>query len=356
MKEIDKHFFKAIDEKVFPSASLLVFRSDEVLYSAIYGRFTYDSDVLVSEDSLYDIASLTKPLVTSLSIAYLFQSNELKLDNEMGHYFSEYKRPEKLGITIRDLLSHRSGLPSYKEYFKCIPEERWGSQIARDEIFRYALNEGIEDRGRTVYSDIDFIILGYLIEVISSVSLRDFFKDYITKHLNLSDSDFCGNFGFRKEKKMVPVSNGFIGVDDENARALGGISGHSGLFSNCKDIHKILCEVFNSYNDLDYKLFKPPTIRELLKKSNDFINGMFRGGFDTPIEVGSQYGDYFKGDVIAHLGFTGTSFVMDLKSGFGIILLTNRVCPDRTNFKIKEFRRYIHNILSEIFLLGRREV
>ncbi len=353
MKEIDELFDKAINDKIFPSASLLVFEKENILYKNVYGTLSYESGIKAGRAHLYDVASLTKPLVTSLLIAFLIQRNELKPGNELAYYFKEYKRPDKLGITVMEMLSHRSGLPAHREYFRNIPEERWGSGIARDEIINLALNEEIGERGKTLYSDIDFIILGYLTEVVSTVSLRDFYAENILKPLSLTASDFCGNSRFRNESLMVPVSGGFVGVDDENSRAMGGIAGHSGLFSNAEEIYRMLLELYNSYNDLDYKIFKPSIVRELLRLSNDFLPGMFRGGFDTPVESGSQYGDYFTGDVIAHLGFTGTSFVMDLGSGFGIILLTNRVCPDRNNFRIRDFRREIHNHISRIFLRSR---
>ncbi|MCX7943773.1 MAG: beta-lactamase family protein [Deltaproteobacteria bacterium] len=349
MKEIDGLFYKAIEDMVFPSASLLVFEKEKILYQNIYGSFTYEDKRPVDKESLYDIASLTKPLVVSLLLAFLYQMDEIDLEDELGFYFKEYKKPEKLGITIREMLNHRSGLPSYREYFKEIPEDRWGLPIARDVIIRNVLNENIENRGKTVYSDIDFIILGYLIEIVTTTCLREFFIESIAKPLALRSSDFCGNQQFRKEDRMVPVSENYIGVDDENSRAMGGIAGHSGLFSTVDEVHKILLEVFNSYNNKDFRIFKPPVMREVLKKSNDFQSGLFRGGFDTPLLEGSQYGDYFLGETIAHLGFTGTSFAIDLNSGFGIILFTNRVCPDRTNMKIREFRRLIHNTLCQIF-------
>ncbi len=350
MRDIDDLFLKAIEDKVFPSASLMVFRQNEILYKNYYGTFSYENRKSVDKESLYDIASLTKPLVVSLLIGFLLQERELSLDDEMGYYFKEYKRGDKIGVTIREMLNHRSGLPAHREYYKKIPQERWGSVVARDEILNMALLEESNERGETLYSDIDFMILGYLIEFISSLSLRDLFFEVLVRGLSLINSDFCGNKRFRKESYMIPVSEGFVGVDDENSRALGGIAGHAGLFSNIDDIYSMLLEIFNSYNDLDYKILKPSYMREILKKSNDFVSGMFRGGFDTPIEKGSQYGDYFTGDTIAHLGFTGTSFVMDLISGFGIIILTNRVCPDRTNMKIKDFRRDIHSRLCKIFL------
>ncbi|MCX7958244.1 MAG: beta-lactamase family protein [Deltaproteobacteria bacterium] len=356
MKEIDDHFLKAIEDKVFPAASLIVFRGEEILYKNVYGTFSYDNCKKVDEGCLYDLASLTKPLVTSMLIAYLFQCNELRYEDEIGFFFREYKSVDKLGITVREMLCHRSGLPAHREYFKKIPQEKWGTQIARDEILGYALNEGITERGITLYSDIDFIILGYLIEVISTASLRDLYFEVFIKGLSLDNSDFCGNIRFKKEDRMLPVSDGFIGVDDENSRAMGGVAGHSGLFSNSAEIYLILNEIYKSYNDLDYRILKPQTMKELLRKSNDFLPGMFIGGFDTPLETGSQYGDYFTGETVAHLGFTGTSFVMDMNSGFGIILLTNRVCPDRNNFRIREFRRSIHNKLSKIFLKGKTDI
>ncbi|MGB9600056.1 MAG: serine hydrolase domain-containing protein [Myxococcota bacterium] len=348
MKEIDEIIIKAIEGRVFPSASLLIFRGEEIVYRNFYGRYSYSDNRAVSEESLYDVASLTKPLITSLSIALLVQNREIRFDSELSHFFNEYKKPEKLGITIRDMLTHRSGLIAHREYFKMVPEERWGERLARDIILKEALNEPLFNRGKTLYSDIDFMILGYLIELIASTNLRDFVIDNILRPLNINNSDFCGNRNYRREELMIPVSNEFIGVDDENSRAMGGIAGHSGLFSNVDDIYKLLVEIFHSYNDMDWRLFKPWTIKSLLTRSNDFQPSMFRGGFDTPLREGSQYGENHSDETVGHLGFTGTSFVIDLKAGVGVILLTNRVCPDRNNFRIKDFRREFHNKIFNI--------
>lgn len=349
MKEIDIFFKRAIEDRVFPSASLLIFLNEKVLYKKSYGNLTYGSRHTITDDHLYDVASLTKPLVTSLAIASLVQEGEIRLDMEMNRFFSQFKSPEKLNITIRDMLNHRSGLPSHRKYFKEVEEELWGTLSARNHIINAALNEEIIEYSRTEYSDIDYIILGHLIETVTAMSLRDYVTEYIFKVLRVEYSDFCGDRRFAKEGLMVPVSHEYIGVDDENCRAMGGVAGHAGLFSKTGEIYLLLKEVYNSYKDSNWRLFRPDLTREHLMRSNDFIRSMFRGGFDTPLKDGSQYGDHCSDEAIGHLGFTGTSFLIDLKDGFGVILLTNRVCPDRDNHKIREFRYTIHNVIFKAF-------
>lgn len=353
MREIDELITRAIEEKVFPSAAILIFNSNGIIYRNFYGTYSYKDGRKVTDKSLYDVASLTKPLVTSMCIAYLVEWGDIDFDQEVGYFLPDYKKPDKLGITIRDMLNHRAGLPAHRDYFKMIPEERWGTGIAKHTIIKEALNEEVVNRGRTLYSDIDFIILGHLVEMVSSTPFRDFVFENIFKYLKIENSDFCGNWEYMKKELMIPVTNELIGVDDENARAMGGIAGHSGLFSNVDDIYKILIDIYYSYHDRDeWIMFRADTVRSLLAKSNDFLSSMFRGGFDTPLLKGSQYGDNHSDNTIGHLGFTGTSFILDLESGEGVILLTNRVCPDRNNLKIKDFRREIHN---KIFSLLRKE-
>ena len=353
MREIDSLFEKGIEDRVFPSASLLVFKGDTILYERYYGSYEYGSGKMVSKSSLYDLASLTKPLVTSMGIALLVQNREIRLDREMGYYFREFKRVDKLNITVQDMLNHRAGLPSHKDYFKEFPEELWGTAVVRDSILKMVLNEDILEYGKTLYSDIDFMILGYLIEVISGEDLRAFIKREFFRHLSVNESDFCGNKALMKPDVMVPVSGGVIGVDDENCRAMGGIAGHAGLFSNVREVYRIIREILSSWFDTDWKVIRPDVLKSLLERSRDFEPSMFRGGFDTPDAEGSQYGDHFSPEAIGHLGFTGTSFIVDLSDGFGVILLTNRVCPDRDNSRIKEFRRLIHNEIHNRFVRER---
>ena len=350
MREIDSLFEKAISERVFPSASLIIFEKDSILYEQYYGTYNYYSEKRVSGTSLYDVASLTKPLITSLGIAILVQNREIRFGQEMGYFFNEFKGSDKLNITLRDMLNHRAGLPPHREYFQSVPEERWGTAIARDTIIKMALNEAIVEYGRSVYSDIDFIILGYLIEVITGMSLRDFIHSEFLQPIGVRDADFCGRQEYMKSDLMLPVTNGLIGVDDENCRAMGGIAGHAGLFSNVREIYLILQEILDSYLDADWRVLRPDVLKDLLMRSNDFEPSMFRGGFDTPDKINSQYGDNFSSETIGHLGFTGTSFVVDLSSGFGVVILTNRVCPHRENIKIRDFRRSIHNEIFTRFM------
>ncbi len=349
MNAIDTLFEKALEDRVFPCASLLVFSKDDIIFKKNYGTLTYEDNESVRDEHLFDIASLTKPLVTSLLICNLIEEGEIEAEKEMSYFFSEFKSIEKQNITIRDMLNHRSGLPAHREYFKGISKEIWGSPAAKEQIINAALNEEVTGYSRTLYSDIDFIILGYLIEKITTVNLREYLKDSIFNKIGILKSDFCGNVQFGKEDLMVPVAKGYKGVDDENCRAMGGIAGHAGLFSNTYEIYLLLKEIYNSYTDSDWRVLRPDIFKDLIKKSNDFLPSMFRGGFDTPLIKGSQYGDHFSDNTIGHLGFTGTSFVIDLNTGSGIILFTNRVYPDRGNNKIREFRSIIHNQIINLF-------
>ncbi len=209
---------------------------------------------------------------------------------------------------------------------------------------------------KTVYSDLGFMILEWIIEVISGKRLDSFVHDEIYNPLGLDNLFFVDHEVSVSEQflqksyaatERCPWRERLIEgrVHDDNAYVVGGISGQAGLFGTVLDVNALLTEMMSSYygnsekyvfdNNLVKFFFKP-------QKCTDRVLG-----FDTPSQSGSSSGNCFSKRTVGHLGFTGTSFWMDLNHRIIVLLLTNRVHPHRDNIKIREFRPEIHNAVMK---------
>ncbi len=262
--------------------------------------------------------------------------------------------PPKNDITIGDLLQHRSGLPAHRPYFIDLIAID-GFKKRKEKIIEYILEEPLEQRsGQTsVYSDLGFILLGYVIERIASESLEVFWSKNIATPLllqnslvfqprlkNISAKNIAATEECQWTRKMLCGE-----VHDDNCRSLGGISGHAGLFGTIEGVMALCGLLLRIWRG---EKILPTCSPQLLKKTfarKENVDWCY--GFDTPSGEKSSSGHFFSPYTVGHLGFTGTSFWIDLSRGVVIVLLTNRVHPTRRNEKIKEFRPIFHDTLME---------
>jgi serine-type D-Ala-D-Ala carboxypeptidase len=347
----------AISQGIFPGAVLLCAKNQKILIHESYGMADIFEKREMRKDSIFDLASLTKPLATTLALSRLIETGQVFLDQKIGSIIEAFKTSPKSEITIDMLLRHTSGLPAHREYFKkIIRTDENPRQYLRDLLVREDLENKI---GETqVYSDLGFMVLSWVIEKITRQRLDRFVSDQIYFPLEIEDLFFL-EIDSKSEKfthhrpKMVATQKCpwrkkvLVGeVDDDNAWAVGGIEGHAGLFGNAGSIHKLCCELLNALQNKPTRVLAPDIINSLVLKKNhhDMV-----AGFDTPSKDNSSSGKYFSKSSLGHLGFTGTSFWIDPEIGMIIVFLTNRVHPLRANEGIKKFRPQIHDlILSEL--------
>ena len=358
MKDIlDKHMISALASGVFPGASLLVAQNHKIVHFEHYG-LKQISGKPVDDSTIFDLASLTKPLATSLSIMHLVQQGVVHLDQKLGAIFSKKIASDKSEITIRQLLCHQSGLPAHQPYFEQLIKAP--RQNRSNILLKMIMDEPLvyKPGNKTEYSDLGFMLLDALIKRITGYRLDKFVLHHIYQPLGLNAPYFIDLFdppAIEQEqfaatekcpwRKKILVAE----VHDDNAYVLGGICGHAGQFGSALDIYRLLDILLGIYHDQpQHKKAQAVINRKWLRRFFSVPNGAQRPlGFDIPTPSESSSGTFFSSNSVGHLGFTGTSFWMDLDRSIIIILLTNRVHPNRDNVKIRTFRPQIHNIIMQ---------
>lgn len=363
MDQVENMMRQAVEENIFPGGVLLVSVKGSIIFHSAFGLANAVSGVRMTTDTIFDLASLTKPLATSLAVMKLVQDGKIDTDDNLVPILPECRNTDKEMITIKNLLCHNSGLPDYRPYFLAVKDV---SQNKRQEDIRNMLvKEPLLCRPgeKTLYSDLGFMMLRWVVETVSKRRLDRFTADEIygsigLKNLFFVDLDANNNVGKTTKRtfaatEICPWRNMLLEgvVHDENAYAAGGIDGHAGLFGTALDINSLLSRLLFAFHGMsDDRLFVPGLVKEFFKRQEGTDWAL---GFDTPSAAGSSCGRYFSSKSVGHLGFTGTSFWMDLEKFISVILLTNRVHPHRNDMRIKEFRPVLHDaVMGELLRRG----
>lgn len=380
---IDRMMEKAVRSNVFPAASLLVSKKGEIVHHKQYGD--------AREGTCFDVASLTKPVCTATLVAMLAEEGLLKLTDTVYQWLGGARLPEHKLITVKNLLEHTSGLPAWQPYYRELPLDLVGTEGGKRFILDACYHEALiyKPGEGTLYSDIGYILLGEIIEQAAKVSLDTLFNNQIAQSLNLNDTFFVRligkpltktakrtfvtadqhvptpKHGMPKEReKLKPGEHRRFAptedcpwreriihgvVHDQNAYALGGVAGHSGLFSTAADLHRFILEWTNCYNGNSNWMPKG-----ILNQLVDFNNikrlkesDLYIGGWNVPSTKNSSSGRHFSKETIGHLAYSGCSMWIDLKKNFWVVLLTNRIYPSTTNEKIKAFRPLLHDLIYD---------
>ncbi len=345
--DLDESFdiiYTAISDSIFPGAQLFVSKGNKILINKSFGNYTYEKDSkIITNESIYDVASLTKVLSTTPVAMKLIQKKLLSLDFYLSDFYPEFNTGNKKEVTVRHLLTHSSGLPAYVEYYKI------NSIDTELDIINDIVNLDLEymPDEKMVYSDLGIILLYDIIKKVSNSNLDKLSDKYFYKPFNMS------NTYFNPVNKDIVVPTEYDNhyrmklikgeVHDENAYILNGVSGHAGLFSNATDIGTFSKFFLNEGILLGRRYLKKDLIRVFTSKTKNPVNSDRALGWDTPSDQGSSAGDYFSIGSYGHLGFTGTSLWIDPNEEIIIVFLTNRVYPTRENKGIYNIRRELHN-------------
>jgi CubicO group peptidase (beta-lactamase class C family) len=342
---------------VFPGGVLLVSRQgviEDLFACGVGNRFTQRP---VTAETVFDLASLTKPLATTLAVMVLVADGRLALGQPLASVLDVFKGTDKAAITVRQLLNHTAGLPDYRPYYAelvRVPQEMRRHALLKT-IARTPLAHGI---GQTeLYSDLGFMVLGEAVETISGKRLDRFVGEavYTPLGLNVGGPPLCfidhtapTIFSDVAATELCPWRQCLLEgvVHDENAYALGGIAGHAGLFGSARAVHILIAALWKAFcGDSQEGILPVDVVRTFLRRGD---KGERPLGFDTPSKTGSSSGRYFTSAAVGHLGFTGTSFWLDLQQAIAVILLTNRVHPHRSNERVKTFRPKLHDAVMNI--------
>lgn len=354
---------QAVAEGVFPGAAIGVVHNESATkkqHLFTFGSTDYTRHTKVDTHTFYDLASLTKPLVTSLCILNLLKNKIVTMDDDLSSLLEVEIDSDKRKISLFNLLNHSSGLLPYSRFFiELTPYELLQrKEIIKKLIISSELAAGVGTK--QIYSDLGYILLGLIIEIKTGCPLNTYVEEVIYKPLGLrleKNLHFSGRAASPAAVRYAPteecawrkrVIQGEVG--DENSFALGGITGHAGLFGNIRGVLDLVTFLLDMVKGRrGHPQIDTPDLRRAVTRQSD--QGTWGLGFDTPSREGSSSGSYFSESSFGHLGFTGTSFWVDPVKDLGIVLLTNRVHPDRNNTKIKAFRPLFHDTVME--LLGR---
>ena len=359
---------EAIRERVFPAASIAVTQAGKLVASKAFGRFVYDNDSSslqtnrsVSQNTRFDLASLTKPIATTTMAMLLYERGQLELDAAVVGIVPELfskSDPRRSEITFRMLLAHSSGLPGYEKLFL--------KTHTRDEMLQAAFTTPLaaDPATRAEYSDIGFIILGVALERLAGESMDAFCQREVFGPLAMVNTTFNPPVGVRHEipptaderkqgAAMDPPAGGKPRstfrdrivqgeVQDENAWVLGGVAGHAGLFSTADDVARFAHCMLQKGSPI----LRPETVSLFTRRETTPPGSSRTLGWDTP-SAPSQSGKHFGPNSYGHLGYTGTSLWIDPDLGISITLLTNRTWPDCSNAGIKQVRPNFHNAVME---------
>lgn len=343
---VDSLMSKGIADSVFPGSVLLIAQRGKVIYRKPFGKYTYENTAVeISEESMFDIASLTKVLGTTSAAMFLYDEGKIKLDEYVKTYLPEFAANGKEKVTVRNILLHNSGLPAFKPFYKYLSK---AEDVVAD-IMNTKLNSAPGEK--YVYSDLGIITLQKIIEKISGKTLDEYLKEKLFVPLKLEHIMFnppveyqyyCVPTEFDKEWRHSLIKGK---VHDETSYLLNGIAGHAGLFSTAADAAVIMQVLMNNGSYGGKQFFKSATVEEWTKVQNEKST---RGlGWDTKSEENSSAGTKFSQNSFGHTGFTGTSIWADKERDLFVILFTNRVYPTRDNKKIIKFRPKLHDAIID---------
>lgn len=355
---------KGISNNYFPGAQLLIGNKSDILYQRSYGNFTYDEfSPVVTESSMFDLASLTKVVATTSAIMKLYEEYKIDLNDQVAEYIPEFANNGKDNITILNLLLHNSGLKAFIPFYKYYTNKEEVLNAVYNAELEYQINS------RFVYSDLNAILLGKIVERVSGMKLDDYCKSNIFVPLEMNSTTFIPDENIKERILPTEHDNYWRNrqlkgeVHDEAAAILGGVAGNAGLFSNSMDLYKFTRMMlnkgryFNSSTGGDLKekeFFKSGIVDLFTKKFIDlsYINTRALGWDTKPEPASSRYrihcGELMSENCFGHTGYTGTSIWCDKDRNIIIIFLTNRVYPYRDNDGIREVRPEVHNAAIEI--------
>jgi CubicO group peptidase (beta-lactamase class C family) len=352
---------QGVEAEYFPGAVLVVGYQGNVVYEEAVGNAALiPSARRMTVDTVFDLASLTKPMATATALMLLLESGRIRLDDPIGTYVATWCRPACDTPTLRQLLSHCSGLPAWRPYYQNIDPT---SPILdrRHDVYAAVHREPLSTRPGTMvqYSDAGFILLGEIVEIVAGIPLDAFCRREIFAALHLE------NIAFRNLERPRPVGIPFASteqcpwrrrimdgeVHDENAWIMGGVAGHAGLFATGRQVWQFAQSLLEGLKGRSW-LVSTLTARTFTTCQGSPEGSRWALGWDTPTPGKSSAGQYFSPGAIGHLGFTGTSLWIDPTTQAIVVLLTNRVHPTRQREGIRTFRPLIHDAVMRALARG----
>ncbi len=341
---------RSVDKGEIPGAVWACGTGDGIVEKGAVGfRMIRPEKKPMETGTLFDLASVTKCVATTSAIMILMEEGELLLDDEVERFIPEFCGTDKEGITIRELLTHTSGMTAWTDLY--------AQASSPDEITGIIAKTPLEYKTGTavVYSCIGFITLGLVVAQVAGEPMDLFLDKRVFGPLGMKDACFNPPYDLRERIAATEYCKWrgriLVGeVHDENAWAMGGVSGNAGLFSTVEDLSVFAEMLLNKGTLKEVSIFSPGTVETM---TSDHTNARFsdRRGLGWLIRgrgVKSSSGDLMSPKAFGHTGFTGTSIWIDPELDIFAILLTNRVHLGRDNNAHIRLRPRFHNAVVSL--------
>ena len=333
MKE---YFERLVKQKIFPGCNYAIIHKDKIEINSVGNKSLIPKIEKNNLDTLYDLASLTKVLVTNVLISKLLEKHTIKLSDKVVKYLPKFKYDN---ITIFHLLTHTSGLIADVDWEKVNNKDQLIDLLYKKDLY-YSTDEDV------IYSDLNFIFLGFIIEKIYNKKLDVIASEEIFNPLNMNKTSFnpknkelCAPTEITEKRGIV---KGF--VHDEKAYLMGGVCGSAGVFSNVLDLLNFVKMIMND-GMIDGKKFISKKYIDLW--FTPFVEGKQNNkrSLGWCVGKGEVTGTKCSDSTISHTGFTGNTLIIDREKGLGFIQLSNRIHPTRKNKQLIKKRKYIANYI-----------
>lgn len=370
--KVDQLLESAIEDGVFPGAVVVAGQNGQELYKRAVGlKWLKGTNIplnnQVSQENIFDVASLTSSVVTTTLIMLLVQQGRVQLSDKVSRYLDGFSVFGKSQINIAHLLSHSSGLPAWMPYFEEILRANSTTHLgmitsrgARDYIITSIKRSQLkfEPGSKQIYSDLGLITLGFLIELLTGLSLERAAIQYVFQPFNLKNTSFI-DLSRIKRRGIHPVKDLIAPteecpwrkrivcgeVHDDNAWAMGGIAGHSGLFTNANDLFSFASQLVVAYRGQSTVLAKDVLHGFWHAFERGSEDDLWQYGWDTPGKENGLAEVGLSKLAVGMCGFTGCSLWIEPRDGTVIVLMSNRVHPTRSNRKMRTFRSALHEAI-----------
>src|SRR5574344_1526868 len=356
-KMIDSIVTMGIEKGAYPGCQILVARNGKIIYNEGYGHQTYEaSSPAVDTATIYDLASLTKVTATTFAVMKLVDAGKIKLDDPLSRYLPYLKHTNKKHLTIRAVLSHNARLKAFDSYYKNVDADcancsldahnALRSDNCRDAVMKLVTESDLNKDNKYLYSDLGFMLLADMVRVVSGQTLDIFMQQQFYGPMGMINTTFCPRLHNVDTTRIAPTEKDTYyrhrllrgEVHDPNAAAMGGVSGHAGLFSTATDIYclyQMMLDggVYKNHRYLSTDVIETFNQRYFTNKGNRRALG-----FDKPLIHGrsTHVASEATQSSYGHTGFTGTMVWVDPKYNLVYIFLSNRVYPDATTNKLAQ--------------------
>jgi CubicO group peptidase (beta-lactamase class C family) len=374
LERVDRALDKAIAQSEIPGAVVLARMPREgnlLEHVSVRGHAVLRPErIPMQRETIFDLASLTKPIATTTATLLLAHEGRVGLDDPVAKHLAAFGERGKDRVTLRHLLTHSSGLKPWRPFHEALLERErkrgerlLGTPAAREAILERICRSALvhEPGEAVVYGDLDFIVLGALVEQVSGQTLDAFCEERILRPLALQETRFLP-IGEQAPPLAEPLRRRIAAtencpwrgrilwgeVHDSNAFAMGGVAGHAGLFGSADDVLRFVVALLDVWHGRS-EAFPSELLRTFFTRQDCPRGSDWALGWDTPTPGSSSSGRFFSQRSVGHLGFTGTSVWVDLEREAVVVMLTNRVhlVTKRSPFRL---RPAIHDLILEAFL------